>query len=83
MKSVYWAKKWKLFQEIEKLKPKSKERSILQNIFNTTMPQHEENQMYSEEEVLCQKCGGNRIGRIQADDEYYDICDDCGYEQYD
>ena len=64
-----------------KFTPKSK-RSELQTEFNNFTPASSR-QVYDEDEIICQKCGGGRVGRIQANDEYYDICDDCGYEQYD
>jgi len=82
MRSQYQQKKWDLFQEIEKLDPKSNERSNLLAKFNNTMlPPNKNDMYYMKQDNTCQYCGGTNIKRITARDEYYDICQTCEEEQ--
>jgi len=80
MRTVYQQNKWQIFRQIESLPRKSKKRSKLLKQFNNMIKTHTKIKMYEEDDSFCKKCGSHKIKRIQAGDEYHDICE-CGFEQ--
>lgn len=78
----YLETKKRLFQKLEEAEIGSKQRSKLLTKFNNTMRDYSDHSAYPKKlDEACQYCHEKEVQRIYADDEYYDICQNCELEQ--